>query len=108
MFYRCICTYGHSRSVALCRVLHDGGVKAVACGYATGGDALNILCEAADKICILDSYMKDKVWEGHHHKLVDFAVGPDRWSNPYNQELLGILGKKAFELLGHQSGYYKP
>lgn len=87
----CICQYGHSRSVALCRVLHGRGFKAVAAGVSTAGDGLAHIAAWADVICVLQPSFSAHVPEEHRHKIRDFDVGPDRWSNPYNQELLSIL-----------------
>lgn len=96
--FLCICHYGHSRSVALCRVLHEKGFQAVAAGLYTGSDSFGVLSEWADKILI----MVDRVVipEQHRGKIIDFNIGPDIWSNPYNQELLTLLTKKVETDLG--------
>lgn len=99
MNYLCVCQYGHSRSVALARVLHGLGRSAVACGWGTAGTGLPHLCWWADKILILDSGFIKYIPETYRFKIVDFHVGPDRWSNPYNQELLGILKQMVNEKL---------
>lgn len=89
----CICQWGHSRSVALARVLHGRGEAAVAIGAGSSGDAIIPLSAWADRIALLEPGFKRYVPEEHWHKVVNFNVGPDRWSNPYNQELLAILSK---------------
>ncbi len=91
MKFLCICQWGHSRSVALCRVLHGLGHGAVAIGECSNGGAIHPLSEWADKILVLQPMFADAVPQQHRVKIIDFDVGPDRWSNPYNQELLEIL-----------------
>lgn len=49
----CLCQYGHSRSVALARLLHSRGIPAVAAGVWTGGSAIAVLSEWADVIAVL-------------------------------------------------------
>ena len=95
MKFLCVCQYGHSRSVALCRVLHSRGIGAVAVGVGTNGGAIAPLAEWADVIAVLQPAFASHVPEAHRHKIADFDVGPDRWSNPYNQELLDILREKV-------------
>lgn len=91
MKYLCICQWGHSRSVALTRVLHGKGQQAVAVGWAGGSTAIDTLSKWADKILVLESSFASYVPENQRHKVVDFHVGVDRWSNPYNQDLLNLL-----------------
>lgn len=95
--FLCICHYGHSRSVALCRVLHGMGINAVAAGTGTAGTAIDVLAGWADVIAVMVPEAKSKIPTEFHSKIRDFSVGPDRWSNPYNQELLAILKKKIEE-----------
>ena len=99
MKFLCICQYGHSRSVALSRVLQQRGHAAVAIGWMTSGDAMKPLAQWADKICVLETHFRQYVPSEHIGKVIDFNVGRDRWSNPYNQELLAILGGMADEKL---------
>lgn len=94
MNFLCICQYGHSRSVALTRVLHGLRQNAVAIGWATSGAAILPLAEWATHICLVDGHAMHHVPQDQRHKAVDFNIGPDRWSNPYNQELLAILRKR--------------
>lgn len=90
----CVCTYGHSRSVALVRELHHHGIPAVACGHATAGDGLYTLSGWADVIALVAGEGLTRIPENCRHKVVSFDVGPDRWSNPYNAELAGIMRDK--------------
>ncbi len=99
----CICTYGHSRSVALTRILHELKHPAVAIGYSTSGDAAVPLSQWADVIALLSPEARCCIPAEHARKIVDFNVGPDRWSNPYNQELLGILGKMVADYLAEKT-----
>lgn len=93
MRFLCICRYGHSRSVALCRVLHEKGFQAVAAGLYTGHESFEVLSEWADKILIMVDGVNIRAAE--QHKIVDFNIGPDIWSNPYSQQLLAILKDKV-------------
>lgn len=97
MKFLCVCQYGHSRSVALTRVLHGLGQPAVAIGWMTSGNAIDGLSVWADKILILDSSYLRYVPQEQRHKVVDFHVGPDRWSNPYHADLLRLLTQMVRE-----------
>lgn len=98
MNFLCVCQYGHSRSVALARVLHQRGYHAVACGHQTAGPLLATLADAADRILILDDNMTPHVKQWSD-KVVSIHIGPDVWSNPYNQDLIRILNQKVDEVL---------
>ena len=99
--FLCVCQYGHSRSVALTRVLHSKGLQAVACGWQTAGhSALPVLCRWASDILILDDSYLQYIEEEYHSKVTAIHVGPDKWSNPYNQNLLNLLYKLVDEKLG--------
>lgn len=88
----CICTYGHSRSVGACRVLHKHGHEAVAAGASTGSTAIPVLAEWADKIvCMVPEGVYLIKTVENLAKVVECDIGPDRWSNPYNQEMLAII-----------------
>mgnify|MGYP003442208706 FL=1 len=99
MNYLCVCQYGHSRSVALARVLHHNGVSAVAVGWQTSPEGLIVLSKWADRILLLDNSFIDKIPNEQRDKCFGMHVGPDRWSNPYNTELLNILAKMTQEFL---------
>lgn len=98
MKYLCICQYGHSRSVAMCRELHRRKLEAVACGYGTAPSAIAVLGEWADRILILASEYTIRLPELKHlqQKVIYVPIGPDKWSNPYHPELAEIC-KKWFE-----------
>jgi hypothetical protein len=97
----CICQYGHSRSVALARVLRGAfnssasrvsqSYDTVAIGWETAHSALEPLSQWADVIFILERSYLFYVPESYHGKVVVFDVGRDRWSNPYNPELSTLL-----------------
>jgi hypothetical protein len=97
----CICQYGHSRSVALARVLRGAfssdashvshSYDTVAVGWETASSALEPLSKWADVIFILERSYLSYVPESYRGKVVVFDVGRDRWSNPYNQELSTLL-----------------
>lgn len=89
--YLCICQYGHSRSVALARVLHSFKQEAIAAGVGTSGAWLETLCHHADRILILETTFLNYIPKLHQWKVMPFHVGPDRWVNPYNPELNAML-----------------
>jgi hypothetical protein len=99
MKFLCVCQWGHSRSVALCRVLHHHGHVAIAVGIQRSGDGLTVLSDWADHILTLETGFAEFIPPQYRHKVIDFHVGPDRWSNPYNQELLKLLEGMARERL---------
>jgi hypothetical protein len=80
--------------VALARALHGRGLTAVACGFATAGDGLGVLAAWADVIFLLTPDAQGHVPAEHRGKVVLLDVGPDRWVNPYHQELAGILNAR--------------
>lgn len=99
--FLCVCRYGHSRSVALSRVLHANGHEAAAVGHFTSPSALAALAGWADVIAVLDRDMLAAVPPEHRHKATThFHVGHDVWVNPYHPE----LGK----LLTSLYGTYRP
>lgn len=95
MKFLCICQYGHSRSVAMARMLHGMGHEAVAVGYGTAVSAFRPLGEWADNILVVDmQYGLPFMAMGLSHKTTPFPLGPDIWSNPYHSD----LQKKCVEL----------
>lgn len=101
--FLCICQYGHSRSVALCRVLHGKGFPAVAAGFGTSGDAIAVLSEWADVVALMTPEGVYQIPTEQRHKITKaFEIGPDKWSNPYNQELLAILKEKVETFLNER------
>jgi hypothetical protein len=93
--FLCLCQYGHSRSVACCRVLQARGHEAVAVGFGTARSAIPLLAEWADVIVLMEASYAKYVPVSALPKSVTFDVGPDRWSNPYNEELQGIIRTMA-------------
>lgn len=94
MKFLCVCHYGHSRSVALTRVLHALKQEAVAVGYGTAKSSIPYIGAWADRILWLEDSVRLYVEQlGFGHKLINFNVGPDVWSNPYSTELLFLLGQ---------------
>jgi len=93
MKFLCICQYGHSRSVALARVLHGRGHQAVPVGAGTSPAAIPLLADWADHIVIVQPQFLSAVPAAYHKRTKLFDVGRDRWSNPYNTELLDIFTK---------------
>ncbi len=99
-FSLCVCAWGHSRSVCLTRVLHEKGYQAVACGCHSSPAALAAIAKEAEHIFILQGSMLGSIPLDQQHKVIVVDVGPDRWVNPYNQELHQILQKLVYETCG--------
>jgi hypothetical protein len=95
----CVCQYGHSRSVALARLLHAQNIQAVAVGWQTAGcDFLEAIAWQSTKIITLQdgyfSIIANQIpWFPTKRFCSCFDVGPDRWVNPYNPELADLLSK---------------
>ncbi len=98
--YLCVCRYGHSRSVALCRVLHAKGQQAIAVGWMTGHEWLPLLCNNANKILLLERKDINLIPVEYREKVMEFHVGPDVWSNPYDKALYTLLEQMVKERLG--------
>lgn len=96
--FLCICQYGHSRSVALARLLHGLGHEAVAIGHATAPSSLPALGAWAKWVLVVDKGAWGRVRQcGLDAKAFDFDIGPDRWQNPYSPEMknlfMGLMGQ---------------
>lgn len=98
--YLCVCQYGHSRSVALCRVLHAKGQQAIAVGLGTAPEWLPFLCNNANKILVLERNYINHIPFDYREKVMEFHVGPDVWSNPYDKALYTLLEQMVKERLG--------
>lgn len=107
-FILCVCQYGHSRSVALAREFHKRGIPAVAMGVSTAGPAGELLMQEAEVICLLDEALRGAIPSQYGRWIESFHVGPDRWVNPYNAELAGILSKMVDEKLAVPVGQGGP
>ncbi len=96
----CICQYSHSRSVGLARCLHAIGISAVAIGWATNGGAIVPLSEWADVIALMTPEAMGQIPFIYQEKVTThFDIGPDKWSNPYSQDMLHLLQTKVQEYL---------
>jgi fatty acid/phospholipid biosynthesis enzyme len=51
------------------------------------------MCQEATHIFVMEPGFASVVPYEHRSKVVVLDVGPDRWSNPYNQELLALVDK---------------
>lgn len=95
--FLCLCQYGHSRSAALVRILHSRGIEAVALGAGTSPSLIRDVAPMVDVIVVMQPHFADAVPVGHRSKVVTMDIGHDRWSNPYNQELLSLVERLAIE-----------
>lgn len=88
-----VCEGGNCRSVATALLLKCNGYDALACSWKDNSpETLAMLYEWAGAICVMEEYMAEKIPDQHRHKLTVIDVGPDRWCNPFDGELLGIIG----------------
>jgi len=93
----CVCQYGHSRSVALARLLHSQNIQAVSIGWQTAGRKFieMLVLESTKVVTLQDGYLGKILNQidclAPPHVCLD--VGPDRWVNPYNAELADLLSK---------------
>lgn len=88
----CLCQGGSCRSVALAYLFkYKYKQDALACGWeGNTKETMDMLCEWADAIFVLETYMKDKIDPKYHDKTSIYDVGPDRFFQ-INKELLKIL-----------------
>jgi hypothetical protein len=93
--FLCLCEYGHSRSVAMARILHHHKQQAVACGWRTAGSGLAVLCDWADTIITMETHFAQRVPAPYRVKVIDANVGPDKWANPFNRDLLKLCDQFA-------------
>lgn len=103
MNFLCICQCGHSRSVAMTRILHARGFPAVAVGASTCGEAYLHLLGWATHIIVMQAHFANIIDQNNgvvRGKLVTFDVGPDKWANPYNHELLALCETKFIHHFG--------
>ena len=89
-----ICEGGTVRSVSLARILKDEEVDgrthdAVAASWRWNTkETLWMLCIWADLIVVMEDYMREHVSDVFHNKLKVCDVGPDRYGNWFNSELM--------------------
>ena len=89
----CLCQGGNVRSVALAYLLKYGAdTDALACSWQKNTpETIQMLCEWADAIALLESSFKVHVPTRYHDKIAIFDVGPDRWGNPLHPDLIALL-----------------
>jgi hypothetical protein len=97
--FLCICQYGHSRSVAMCRALHSRGHEAAALGWATAWTAIPTLAAWADRVVVVEPQFSTYVPVEFQGKVAVCDLGPDRWANPYHPELAKLCRKFCEEVL---------
>jgi predicted protein tyrosine phosphatase len=82
MKYLCVCAGGNVRSVALAYVLkHElKGHEAIAIGGLTASkETVEMLCEWADFIVLMESHMTHFIQPKYNAKIKCVDVGPDVW-----------------------------
>lgn len=86
----CLCQRGNIRSVSLAFLLKDEfGQDAVAIGWQTAGEELSCLLFCwAERIIVMEDYMRAKVPERFSGKVLVCDVGPDHYGNSKHPDLL--------------------
>ena len=89
--------HGNIRSVALARLLKKEKFDALACGVIPNKpETLKMLCEWADKVLVVDTPLLEFVPKGYEGKIIDLAIGEDRWHDPLNEDLILTLKRKYY------------
>lgn len=91
MKFLCICAGGNVRSAALAYALRHEcrGHEAIAVGYMTSSPStINLLCEWADRIVVMEAHMQSAVDSKFHAKTRCLEVGPDIWGVSIKPDLL--------------------
>lgn len=88
-----VCHGGNFRSVALSYVLKwNHGKEALPIGLDVAEpETLAHMCQWADRIIVVETSMCDRVPAAFHDKLTVYDVGPDRWRNALDRELLDLF-----------------
>jgi predicted protein tyrosine phosphatase len=85
-----VCDGGNVRSVALAFVLKwERGQEAIAIGRIhVSEETMNMMCEWADRIVIMEPHMDESIPLEFRDKLLCCDVGPDRYGIHIHNELL--------------------
>jgi len=94
-----MCAGGHVRSVGLKYLLtYKYGHEALACGQdANSTETIDMLCQWADYVIVMEPDYAKQVPEKHHlkedgsRKLFCYNVGPDRFGYAFHPELQEML-----------------
>lgn len=93
------CSAGNNRSVALRMHLISRGHDAISCGLDVNKvETINMLCEWADKVIVVDDIMLLQIFDKYHYKTVSAKIGPDKWGRSFNQELIDLTFEIANNL----------
>ncbi len=102
MKFLCICNQGNCRSYAMARILKYLGHEAINIGMdftdavslselGVWADAVIILTEKPEYIRVIEDSVDVKIF--------NLGIGRDKWGNPFNKELTGLLYKRALRIL---------
>jgi galactitol-specific phosphotransferase system IIB component len=88
-----VCHGGNVRSVALAYVLKTlAGADALAASVKHNSpQTLNMLCDWADRIIVVQAHYADKIPQSHRNKVRVYDVGRDRWFNSLHPQLLSMF-----------------
>ncbi len=92
-----VCRGGSVRSVALGYVLKNlVKADAIACSWKHNShDTINMLCEWADRIIVVQQHYVDRIPEPHRNKVRVYDVGSDRWYNSLHPQLLLLFQRQV-------------
>lgn len=100
--FLCICDGGNVRSRALAfRLKWDHHQEAIAIGrFNTSPATMDMLCNWADYIVLMQPHMSESVPEKYHSKIVVIDVGPDVWGIELHPQLNQMTQEGANWLVG--------
>lgn len=90
--FLCVCQKGCNRSVFMVYRLKRHGHSAIPIGwYTEDAETLDMLCEWADYIVVMQKEFKVRIHSRFHPKVVVVDVGPDKWGPRWASEMKRII-----------------
>ncbi len=90
-----VCERNNNRSVVLASILREerGERDVISCGTQTfSPETLNMLCQWADKIVLVDEILKYQFpFDPYINKVVIIPIGQDRWGYSHNSDLQDLI-----------------
>lgn len=92
--FLCVCQKGCNRSVFMVYRLKRHGHSAIPVGwYTEDAETLDMLCEWADCIVVMQEEFRVRIHSRFHYKVVVVDVGPDKWGPRWASEMKRIIYK---------------
>lgn len=90
--FLCVCQKGCNRSVFMAYRLKRHGHEAIPCGWLTeSAETLEMLCEWADTIFVMQGEFREKISVKFHNKVYVVEVGRDIWGPRWHPELRKLI-----------------